>query len=127
MTDGIAPLRASPFLDTVVRAPFEPPTMFRLRVYRGRGPSPVVVLAEITENPGRPVPEVVEAVAEHIRRGFLRDCETEPVWIEAWLGRALAALVRDRIPATAYMLVDLSASPPTRRPLSARELEALLA
>lgn len=102
-------------------------TRFRLRVYAAAASGvPVIILEEVPENAGPPVPEVVFELAAWVRGRFLPDEVGEPVWIEAWLGRALSALVRGRLPFSTYMRVDLGPTPPTRVPISRPEVHALV-
>ena len=86
----------------------------------------MVVLEELPGNPGPPVAAVAADVIAWVRERFLGPDVLEPVWVEAWLGRALSALVHDRLPACAYMLLDATTTPPNRRPLPRRELDQLL-
>ena len=95
---------------------------FRLRIYTPHIGSPVVVIEERLDNDGPPAAHVVGRIAEHVRSAYLPEQSAEPVWVEAWLGRALSALVQDSLPFCTYMRVVPDAEPPQRTALSEAEL-----
>jgi hypothetical protein len=77
---------------------------------------PVVILTELDDNPGLPLSATVRELAAAVTAAFLPD-GADPVWIEAWQGRAVAALVRGRLGVTTFMAVDPRPDRPTRRPV----------
>jgi hypothetical protein len=113
------------FLDEVVDVDLPPRVRFRLRIYTPGIGSPVVVIEETLDNPGPPAAHVVTRIADHVRSAYLPAQTEEPVWVEAWLGRALSALVQDTLPFCTYMRVVPDADPPLRTALSAAELSRL--
>ncbi|MDT7569981.1 MAG: hypothetical protein QOE05_155 [Actinomycetota bacterium] len=112
-------------LDEVVDLELPPTVRFRLRIYTPEVGSPVVVVEERLDNSGPPAAHVVSQIAEHVRSSYLPALSDEPVWVEAWLGRALSALVQDTLPFCTYMQVLPSAEPPQRTALSAADLTRL--
>src|SRR3954469_19930857 len=113
------------FLDEVVDVDLPPPARFRLRLYTADIGSPVVVIEERLDNSGPPAAHVVARIARYVRSAYLPPLSAEPVWVEAWLGRALSALVQDTLPFCTYMRVLPDADPPQRAALSADELSRL--
>jgi hypothetical protein len=113
------------FLDEVVDVDLPPPVRFRLRIYLPGIGSPVVVIEETLDNSGPPAAHVVARIAQHVRSAYLPAHVQEPIWVEAWLGRALSALVQDTLPFCTYMRVVPDADPPRRTALSAAELSRL--
>jgi hypothetical protein len=113
------------FFDQHVDVDLPPPVRFRLRIYVPDIGSAVVVIEETTDNPGPPAAHVVSRIAQLVRSSYLPPYCQEPVWVEAWLGRALSALVQDSLPFATYMRVLPDQDPPERRPLSAAELAGL--
>jgi hypothetical protein len=113
------------FLDEVVDVDLPPAVRFRLRIYRPDIGTPVVVIEEMLDNSGPPAAHVVSRIADHVRSAYLPSPVEEPVWVEAWLGRALAALVQDTLPFCTYMRVVPDSDPPRRTALSAAELSRL--
>ena len=101
-------------------------TRCRVHVYASPEGQPVVVLTELSDNPGLPVPAVVARVAAVVAETILTDVPGAPVWVEAWWGRALASVVNGAGPATTYMKVDLQASPPGRAPIGRRAIESMI-
>jgi hypothetical protein len=113
------------FLDQPVDVDLPPPMRFRLRVYLPDIGSPVVVIEETSDNPGPPAAHVVARIAQLVRTSYLPPYSPEPIWVEAWLGRALSALVQDSLPFATYMRVLPDTDPPERTAISAAELAAL--
>jgi hypothetical protein len=113
------------FVDEVVDLDLPPPVRFGLRIYTPDIGSPVVVIEERLDNAGPPAAHVVSQIAEHLRASYPPLQSEEPVWVEAWLGRALSALVQDALPFCTYMRVVPDAEPPQRTALSAAELSRL--
>lgn len=100
-------------------------TRCRAQVYAG-GARPVVVLTELPDNPGLPVPAVVARLAEVATRTVLDGVPGDPLWVEAWWGRALASVINDARSATTFMEVDLRRVPPERMPIRRALLESMI-
>jgi hypothetical protein len=113
------------FLDQNVDVDLPPPMRFRLRIYLPDIGSPVVVIEETADNPGPPAAHVVSRLARLVRTSYLPSYCHEPIWIEAWLGRALSALMQDALPFATYMRVLPDTDPPERAAVSAAELATL--
>jgi hypothetical protein len=113
------------FLDQHVDVDLPPPVRFRLRIYLPDFGSPVVVIEETADNPGPPAAHLVSRIAQLVRTSYLPPYCPEPIWVEAWLGRALSALVQDALPFATYMRVLPDTDPPQRAAVSAAELAAL--
>jgi hypothetical protein len=113
------------FLDQLVDVDLPPRVRFRLRIYTPGIGSPVVVIEEPPDNEGPPAAHEISRIADVVRTSYLPPYCTEPVWVEAWLGRALSALVQDALPFCTYMQVLPDAVPPRRTALSAEELTRL--
>jgi hypothetical protein len=113
------------FRDEVVDVDLPPSLRFRLRVFVPEIGSAVVVIEETLDNAGPPAAHVVSRIAALVRASYLPPQAEEPIWVEAWLGRALAALVQDSLPFCTYMRVLPDAQPPERTAMSADELTRL--
>jgi hypothetical protein len=113
------------FLDEVVDVDLPPTVRFRLRIYTPGIATPVVVIEERLDNSGPPAAHVVSRIAAHVRSTYLPSDSDEPVWVEAWLGRALTALVQDALPFCTYMSVLPDDDPPQRSALSGYDLSLL--
>jgi hypothetical protein len=110
------------FLDEVVDVDLPPRVRFRLRIYTPVIGTRVVVIEERLDNSGPPAAHVVSRIAAHVRSTYLPSGSDEPVWVEAWLGRALSALVQDALPFCTYMRVLPDGNPPQRSALSGDDL-----
>lgn len=112
-------------VDQVVDADLPPPLRFRLRIYVPEIGSAVVVIEETIDNDGPPAAHMVARIAELVRTSYLPPYCTEVIWVEAWLGRALSALVQGALPFCTYMRVEPDAQPPQRTAMTAEELTLL--
>jgi hypothetical protein len=111
-------------VDAVVEVDVPPTVRFRLRVFSILGDDrPLVLIEETADNPGPPAPHVLPEIAQAVRSRYLPPGGPEPIWVEAWLGRALTALVRGTLPFCTYMRVRPETTPPRREAISAVELE----
>lgn len=89
-------------------------------------PRPVVLLTELDDNPGLPVPAVIANLVRVVTMTRLLGVPGDPIWVEAWWGRALASVATGDNSVTTFMAVDPHVLPAVRVPMRRAVLESLV-
>ena len=115
-----------PALDLVLTLPeAEGGTRCHVGVRSTRGRRPLVVVTELADNPGHSISLAFDAISRRVRE-MLPPGSVEPLWLERWPGRALAALVLHDRTVPSVQLLRQHAGQWQREPLSNAAVADLL-
>ena len=115
-----------PALDLVLTLPAEQGgTRCHVSVRSTSGHRPLVVVTELADNPGHSIALAFDAIARRVRDLLPADA-VEPLWLECWPSRALAALLLHDRTVPSVQLLSQHAGRWLRTPLSHTAVADLL-